>query len=71
MVGKAFLWLAKYEYGIYIWHLLILSKIIANFAWFQNSMGIGDLRLTGVLYIPVAIGFGAVLSKGLERVKGK
>lgn len=71
MICKVFLWLAKYEYGIYIWHLLILSKMIDNFTWVQKSIGIADLRWIGVFYIPVSIIIGFGFSMGLEVVESR
>lgn len=71
MICKLLLWLAKYEYGIYIWHLLILSKMIDKFSWFQKSVGISDFRWIGVFYIPVSIVVGYVFSWGLEVAEQK
>lgn len=37
-VNKVFLWIAKYEYGIFLWHLPLIRKITSDmpFAWLRG-----------------------------------
>lgn len=65
---KGLLWLSKYEYGIYIWHLLILSKLLSYMKNLKESLYWWIIYL---IYIPLSIfvGFFAayVLKKILQR----
>jgi peptidoglycan/LPS O-acetylase OafA/YrhL len=72
IVYRVFLWLSKYEYEIYIWHLLILKKLLKYFSWTQEMMEIGYLRgAFYFIYLFISIAVGVGVSKGMNILKKK
>lgn len=65
IIGKFLLWMSKYEYGIYIWHLLIINNLLNNSQLIQNIQNISRLSLIPILGV-ITIGIGAAMTKSLE-----
>lgn len=67
IIARCLLWLSKYEYGIYIWHLLIINNLLNNSQLIQNIQNISRLSLIPVLGI-ITIGVGTFMTKSLEGI---
>lgn len=57
LFSRAFLWLAKYEYGIYLWHLVMIANIL-------KYSGLVQRLLNHRMYLAV-YGFLSILSIGI------
>lgn len=67
-IYRWFLWLARYEYGIYIWHLVIFNNLLGTSSIVQRLI---NMSLAKVLYIPMmvwAIFVGYLFSIMIERI---
>lgn len=67
VIYNVFLWLSKYEYGIYIWHLLILSILLQKMTVFQNYLGRWYYWFICVVYMVLAVSMGYIISLILEK----
>lgn len=38
LLSRLLLWIGKYEYGIYLWHLLIMNNLLANSSFLQELL---------------------------------
>jgi peptidoglycan/LPS O-acetylase OafA/YrhL len=70
LIYRIFLWLSKYEYEIYIWHLWIWSNLIAQFSEIQALASTAYTRAVFyVIYLLTSIAIGIVVAKGMEKVQ--
>lgn len=65
LCSRVLLWLAKYEYGIYIWHLLILSKLLSCM---ENLKETSFWWIIYLIYIPLSILVGVFVADILKKV---
>jgi len=57
------LWISKYEYGIYIWHLLIITNLISNSPWIQKLLMSSYLRCSYIIFAVISVLVGVMFSK--------
>lgn len=69
IVSRGLLWLSKYEYGIYLWHLLIIDNLLQHSPMIQEMMGNGKHVIVGTIFIIVSIVAGVVFTKLTEQIK--
>ncbi len=69
IITKIFLWIAKYEYGIYIWHLLIIDSILGASAWINNQLAIGHNWMVYFILMVISIVVGVYMSIGFDHIK--
>lgn len=64
-------WIARNEYGIYLYHLCIVENMIHNSQFLQrcNERGLGIIA--GVICIATAVIVGSILSQGMDSLVGK
>lgn len=62
-VSKTLLWLSKYEYGIYLWHLMIIDNIISNSPLIQELINSGNYIFVAIIFIIVSIVAGVLFTK--------
>lgn len=67
IVSKGLLWLSKYEYGIYLWHLLIIDNLLQNSSAIQTMVQKGMYLITGIAFGIVAIAAGVISTKLTEQ----
>lgn len=70
-VSKILLWISKYEYGIYLWHLLIIDNLIQNSPMIQEMLASGKYFGTGVIFVLVSIGAGVIFTEMVEQINWK
>lgn len=66
-ITRVLLWISKYEYGIYIWHMLVVSNLIANSAWIQQIIGGRNPKVSYIPLIVLSILVGYVMSTLTEK----
>ena len=69
-IWKFFLFIAKYEYGIFIWHLVLIINLNTNFA-FANKLFVEKRRLIYLLYTVLSIGVGVIMSELIDNINYK
>lgn len=65
---KAMLFIGRYEYGIYLWHLLIANNLIARSTFFQELAQGGYWRFALTLLV-ISITFGWLSGKIIDRTR--
>lgn len=60
---KSILLLSKYEYGIYLWHILIINNLIVNSGIVQAIMNSRWPKLVYLIFIVTAVFVGSLLSR--------
>lgn len=66
IVSKGLLWLSKYEYGIYLWHLLIIDNLLQNSSIIQAMRQRGMYLIIGIVFGVVSIAAGVISTKLTE-----
>lgn len=69
IICKVLLWLSKYEYGIYVWHMLILSKMLGSIPQIQEVLNSKFAWVVHVIYLLLAIIWGSGISMAEEKIK--
>ncbi len=62
VIVKALLWISKYEYGIYIWHLLMINNLLGKSEWIQGLLNSPYPKTVYLIFIMLSIGVGYVFS---------
>lgn len=65
---KIFLYIAKEEYGIYIWHFIIMSNLLSNSEFFVNLLAKKNYFVIVVMHVFFSVITGIVLSKGADML---
>lgn len=68
LFAKLFLWISKYEYGIYIWHLVLWKNLLDNSTLIQSI----NVKLVWIILLVIAIIVGFIISEfvdGFEKDK--
>jgi peptidoglycan/LPS O-acetylase OafA/YrhL len=50
-MSAVLIWISKYEYGIYLWHLVIMNNLYENSPWFQYWADKSYILFTGLLIL--------------------
>ncbi len=66
-IVKMFLWISKYEYGIYIWHLLIFNNLIATSSLVKNAVENSAQVLLLIPFLTSAIFCGFLFTKMTDK----
>lgn len=66
IVSKILLWLSKYEYGIYLWHLIIIDNLLQCSSMIQNMLENRKYFSTGILFVVISVGTGVMFTKMTE-----
>lgn len=69
-VGRGLLWLSRYEYGIYLWHMVVIQNLIANAHVVHGFMDRGQYLLCYVLFIPASILTGFIFTELIDGHRG-
>lgn len=68
LIIKGFIWLARYEYGIYLWHLVIIRNLIEKSGLYKQIIQIKHGYWLGdVILIFICILFGYMSTKIIEK----
>lgn len=67
---KALLWIAKYEYGIYLWHLVMFFNLIEKAPVIQTMLQMGKHIYVYLIFIVLAVFTGVVSSKLIDEKNG-
>ncbi len=62
VIVKALLWISKYEYGIYIWHLLMINNLLGKSEWIQGLLSSPYPKTVYLIFIMLSIGVGYMFS---------
>ena len=69
IIVKLWLWLSKYEYGIYLWHIVIIRNIINNSALYQQIVSLQHGMWLGyVVLLSICILFGFATTKMMKSL---
>lgn len=63
---KPLAWIAKYEYGIYLWHLIIINTMLAYSSW-MNTLAQKSIYLFMLVIIGISCLVGYVSSVGIDE----
>lgn len=66
ILSKIILFISKYEYGIYIWHLIIISALSANSPFFQNLISYRS-QLIYIYFMILSIIVGYIMTKIIDE----
>ncbi len=66
---RAFLWLSKCEYGIYLWHLVIIRNLIENASFVSSLMNRGYYKVLYIIFICVSVFMGWLMSKMTDSIR--
>lgn len=66
-IKKALLKIARYEYGIYVWHLLIINNLIANSEWMHRLIDSSFKNMAIPILAMVSIAFGVMAEKVVNK----
>lgn len=66
---RAFLWLSKCEYGIYLWHLVIIRNLIENASFVSSLMNRGYYKTLYIIFICVSIFMGWLMSQMTDSIR--
>lgn len=70
VLEKCLLFIGKYEYEIYIWHLLIANNLYVKSSLIQGIAGRGYWGFAIILMV-LSVGVGGIFNKMVERIKIK
>lgn len=65
---KKFIQLSHYEYGIYVWHLLIIRNFVDHSLWVQECINTGYAEWLYIPLIAVTILVGVIFTRLSERI---
>lgn len=68
LCARLFLWISRYEYGIYVWHLLIINSILGVSPWIWDRINHGQVILVYVIFILLSVLVGYLMSKGFDEI---
>ena len=66
---RIFLWISKYEYGIYVWHLLIINSILSVSPWIWEQINAGRHWMIYAIFMAISILVGYVMSIAFDKIK--
>ncbi len=66
-VVKLFLWISKYEYSIYLWHLLLINNLIAKAPFVQTLLQEGHRKTLYLIFMVLSVLTGYAFGTGLEK----
>ncbi len=66
---RAFLWLSKCEYGIYLWHLVIIRNLIENVSFVSSLMNRGYYKTLYIIFICISIFMGWLMSQMTDSIR--
>lgn len=66
-ITKGLLWISKCEYGIYLWHLVMINTLIAKSPFINELLTAGYRKTVYIIFTVLSVAVGYVLSKGTER----
>lgn len=62
ILPKVFLWISKYEYSIYLWHLLMMNHLLTYNGKIQNMIANGQALLADAILVVFSVLLGYALS---------
>lgn len=68
VVSRALLWVGKYEYGIYLWHLLIMNNLLTYSSLLQALLTPRRLILAYIMMISCSIFAGYIMTRMVSGV---
>lgn len=68
-IQKGLLQIAKYEYGIYIWHLLMMKNLLAKSPMIIGLVQKGQWMIVCLVFIVISIMIGVVMSIMVEGIQ--
>lgn len=71
IIVKSLLWVASYEYGTYLWHLIIFNNLIEKSAFIQQLIGGGNRKIVIAIFVFIALGTGYISTKLADAVRWK
>lgn len=63
LISRALLWVGKYEYGIYLWHLPIINNLLAHSALLQAMLTPRRIILAYVMLVTCSVVTGVVMTR--------
>lgn len=68
VITKGVLWISKYEYGIYLWHLVMINTLIAKSPFVNQLLTAGYRKTVYIIFTVLSVIIGYVFSKMTENV---
>ena len=69
IAARVLLWVSKYEYGIYLWHLLIMNNLLAHSGLLQALLTPGRKILAYIMLIGCSIVTGHIMTVLVNGLK--
>ena len=69
IVARVLLWVSKYEYGIYLWHLLIMNNLLAHSGLLQAMLTPRRMILAYIMLIGCSIVTGHIMTVLVNGLK--
>ena len=66
--SRAVLWIASYEYGIYLWHLVMFNNLIEKAPFIQQLIASGCRKVVFIIFMVLAIAVGILFTKLSESI---
>ena len=67
LFSRMLLWIAKYEYGIYLWHLLIINNLLTNSGLLRELLAQQKLFWVYLILISCSVLVGYIMTHLLSR----
>ncbi len=71
IISKLLMWIAKYEYGIYLWHLVIIYNLLAYSHLIQGWMNTQRYLLISLVFLIISIMAGTFFSIASDALEKK
>lgn len=71
IIVKSLLWVATYEYGTYLWNLVVFNNLIEKAPFIQQLIGGGNRKVVIVIFVFIALGMGYISTKLVDAVRWK
>ncbi len=64
---KGLLWISRYEYGIYLWHLVMINTLVAKSPFINQLLTAGYRKTVYIIFTVLSVVVGYLLSKSTEK----
>lgn len=68
LISRGLLWISRYEYGIYLWHLLIMNNMLSNSGLVTELLSRGKVYYIYAIFVTCSILMGYVMTKLMSNI---
>lgn len=62
-ISRVLLWISRYEYGIYLWHLMIMNNLLEKSGFIQRLLNEGKHVLVYVIFCACSTVMGYIMTE--------